>query len=598
MVPRVEDGEVRIESPNEHDDVRRFTRWRATRDGRVLRLAGVGALGLCLLTLWSFLAPLSEPPDEIQHLDMAYYLTSGESYPNYDERPVGGGALSLYFSHFFLVTGRDGRIVSEHRTVESATPERLNPTYAERGGNEPDEDSVNKLRGLMPGVGDVAWLNQMTQHPPLYYLGSTTALRASRHLPGGSDLSMHAEVHLLRLLNVAMTAAIPIIAWFAARRLGASEATALTASLLVLCVPEFTHIGAVVNNDNLLTLLTSLLVLPLVAVFRGDLRHRTAVAIGVVTGLAFLTKAFALVLPPWIALCYLVALRRQPERRRQGLTSLGLAGGIVVVLSGWWWVRNLIRHGTPAPSTHGSNPLGIPTPPGFEPDFVGYVSRFTVLLVDRFWARVGTLHSLPVGIVIAATASVAILVVTAFVRRPPTAGQPSHHGGPRRLELATLSSIAGLLLAFVFVRAWLLYADTGREYFINGRYLFGAIVPLAVVAAVGANRLLHRWSPLAALGAVMLMQGAGIHLALERLWGAPGASLRSSWDGLVAWNPWPIPLVSMTALAIVILVGVCAFLLAKQALAPDPSDQGPGPAGHDEEQAQTDATESIPALGR
>ncbi len=562
--------------PNGEESTRDDSDRPNTGEGQRLRLFAVGALGLALFTLWSFLAPLAEPPDEVQHVDMTYYLAGGASYPDYDERVIGAGASSLVFSHLILLTGRDGEIVADYRTVETASPERLNPTYAEAGGSEPDAAIQKGVAGVMAGFTDALLLNQMPQHPPLYYLGSATALQASRHLPGGSDRSMHTEVHLLRLLNAAMMAAVPVIAWFAARRLGTSEATALTASLLVLCVPQFTHVGAAVNNDNLFNLLAALLALPLVAVVRGDLRKRTAAAIGVLTGLAFLTKAFALVLPPWIALCYLLAVRRRPERRRQGIVSLGLVSVIVAISSGWWWVRNLIRHGTPAPSIHSTNPANIPAPLGFEPDIVSFVRRFVALLTERSWVDFSYLHSLPIGIVIVATASVATLLVAPFVRRPPQPDRPSHHREPRRLELATLGSVVGLLLVFVFVRAWFLYVETGREYFIQGRYLFGAIVPLAVIAAVGANRLLNRWSPLVALGAVVAMQGAGIHLAIERLWGTPDASLRSSWDAMVAWNPWPIPLVSITALAVVILCGICAFLLTKQIRASDPVEPAAG----------------------
>jgi hypothetical protein len=113
-----------------------------------------------------------------------------------------------------------------------------------------------------------------------------------------------------------------------------------------------------------------------------------------------------------------------------------------------------------------------------------------------------------------------------------------------------------LTVVFVFRRAWHLHATTGGWPFIQGRYLFGAIVgPLALVA-LGAAALLGRRAAVVVIAAVVALQAWSVAKVLDGSWTGPGAlgPLR----GALAWSPWPPALVGAIAVAALVTGGALA----------------------------------------
>jgi hypothetical protein len=81
----------------------------------------------------------------------------------------------------------------------------------------------------------------------------------------------------------------------------------------------------------------------------------------------------------------------------------------------------------------------------------------------------------------------------------------------------------------------------GRTPWMQGRYLFGALVPLSIVVAIGLLHALGRWSPVAVLGAALVMQFDAARVGLRAWWADPDASVTRSLDALVRWahGRWP-----------------------------------------------------------
>src|SRR5690606_11088642 len=122
----------------------------------------------------------------------------------------------------------------------------------------------------------------------------------------------------------------------------------------------------------------------LVAVARGDRSLTTAVSVGIVTGLALLTKAFAFALLPWVACAYALGWWR--TRGRLPWRPVVAAGGLAVVIGAWWWVRNLVRTGQVQPSGE----VYPPAPADFVPDAVGYwTDIFWPFMLERWWGSFG-----------------------------------------------------------------------------------------------------------------------------------------------------------------------------------------------------------------
>jgi hypothetical protein len=273
--------------------------------------AVTGLFGL-LLVGWSLLAPLSRAPDEFDHMDLVLQQATGAAYPSYNGRHVSKGVDRVFWVY-------TPGFLGHWLTVEDAPPRGARETLAEWGGDGPS-----------------ATPNQIPQHPPLYYKAVSSALRVERKvIPGNAPLED--EWWFLRLVNVLIVLPIPPLAWLATRRLGAGKLAALTAAAIPLAVPQLTHIGGSINNDNLLILLGAILAALLAGVLGGRARIVDAIAIGVVTGLALLTKAFALAFIPWIALVYGYRAWRVRAARKEYTVALLVAGFVVAVVGAWWY---------------------------------------------------------------------------------------------------------------------------------------------------------------------------------------------------------------------------------------------------------------------
>lgn len=464
------------------------------------------ALHLALLLSYSVLSPVFRAPDEYTHVDLIRNLAATGDYPAYDERNVSAS--------IFAARDTSPAYVANEPAVgaDDAVPPGMRPSFEDLG----------------PEVAtDVA--NQIPQHPPLYYGLSAAVLRAGDAILPGWPWSFDRTVALLRLVNVALVAAVPWLAWATARRLGCPPKTSLTAGILVLAVPQFTHIGAVVNNDALLFVLSAWLFLLCARVLTGDVSRRTAIVIGLVTGLALLTKGFALALAPWVLGAYLLAPRMADpaEHRRLVAGRMAWVTSLAAVIGGWWWVRNLVVEGTVQPGL-----LLRSAAANVEASVVDFATRFTQRLTRSFWGDFGWFEvSLPtVAIVIASLVLLGGIIAAVIRSRAPGA----------RIRLAYLIFPALALGTLVMANSVRAYFKTGIPFASQGRYLFPGLVGLVVVSAVGLNqrpKRPQRWVPVAVVFGAVAIQASAVVVIVGRYWAGPGVGDRLR--ALLAFSPWP-----------------------------------------------------------
>ncbi|WP_416210913.1 DUF2142 domain-containing protein [Frankia sp. Cr2] len=500
-----------------------------------------------LLACWSVLVPQYHAPDEPNQVDAIMRIVQGDGWP----RP--GNAFVTADGVGAIAVSPFGSPADPYDLTVDPIPERDAVARSAR----PAWDRLASP-GQPPGS-----IQQLVQHPPLYYWMNATILAA---FPAGGDtLRWDVTIGLLRMISVLMVAPLPLLAHAATRRLHPSPVAATVASLTPFAVPQLVHIGSSVNNDNLLILLGALVTVAVTHILTGDTSARTAGWTGLLTGLALLTKAFAVVLVAMVAGAYVIIWLRGARPSRW---SIALCSSMIVAAGGWWWLVNIIRWGTFQPRT-----------PGFPPGrYIG--SNWTVYwnwmsqgLLGRWWGSIGWYEvDLPLPLVFAASGVVAGLAACAVIRAA---------GWTDRTNLAFMLWPTIALLVVVAVGAAMHVAATGYITGISGRYLFTGFTGIAVLVGIGTATLRPRsarWMPLALLTAAIGMQGESISEVVTYFWRPPAGGVTDAWDAMTAWSPWPVVGVEVFFVSAVVLTVVTAVAVTRACREPTAGRTAPAAA--------------------
>lgn len=513
-------------------------------------LALITALVTLVGVLWAVLTPPFRAPDEPQHVNSVLRLAYGGGWPAAGEALVGP-AVDAAREQAALATDVPGR----HLDRGYLPPFVDVPPV-------PDADRVvvtgeNALADPLPPGTETrhlptAVVDQMTQHPPLYYALAAGVL----HATGTAEARWDRQLLVLRLFDVALLLPVPLLTAAAVRRVvdarrrggGPSpggRAAALVAAAFTLFVPQVGHILGSVTNDALVTLSGAAIAYLCARVVTGDLRWRTAAGLGALVGVGLLTKVMAAFAVPAVVAAY--ALTAGPRGRR--VAGLLVAGALALAVGGWWWVRNLLVLGT-------VQPVGIPDrfPDGPVPTGLWYFVRTVVTSLTRsFFGNFGWLEvRLPDTVFWTAAVLVAGLCALAVAR------------GPARRATAVLLLQPVALWCGVVVNAWPDYAAHGWISAVQGRYLFAGLLALGAGTALGLLVLLGP----RLRGAVPWVVGAGGAAAAAGLaygfWGFYQGPGDSPADAAARWAGWSPLTWSQLVLvgAVVLVVGIAAVLAA------------------------------------
>ncbi|PUB20126.1 putative membrane protein DUF2142 [Promicromonospora sp. AC04] len=478
-------------------------------------LALITALVVLVGVLWAVLTPAFRAPDEPQHVNSVLRLAYGGGWPAAGEALVGP-AMTEAREQAALATDVPGRhldrdgvpafvSVPPTKDAERATVSREN---ALADPLPPGTDT----RQLAPELVD-----QMTQHPPLYYAMAAGVL----HATGLAESRWDVQLLALRLFDVALLLPLPLLTAATVRRLAGSRPAALVAASFTLFVPQVGHIMGSVTNDALVTLTGAVTAYLCVRVLTGDLRLRTAAGLGVVVGVGLLTKVMAAFALPVVVAAYLVA---SGPRGRRVLGAL-IAGAAAFAIGGWWWLRNLLVLGT-------VQPVGIPDRflDDAQPQGLWYFLRTVVTSLTRsFFGNFGWLEiRVPDAVLWTAAVVVAILCVLAVVRGPAN----------RAVAVLLLQPVA--LWCGVLVNAWPDYAAHGWISAVQGRYLFAGLLALGAGTALGLLALLgprlRRATPWV-IAAACAAAASGLAYGFWGFYQGPGQSVADAAARWAGWSP-------------------------------------------------------------
>jgi 4-amino-4-deoxy-L-arabinose transferase-like glycosyltransferase len=241
---------------------------------------------------------------------------------------------------------------------------------------------------------------------------------------------------------------------------------------MVCLLPTYTFVSAMVNNDNLLATLGGAI---LCVLARREQTVRRALLLGLVLGLALLTKQSAVVFLPAIVLLALLDSLRQRTRWVTGLWHLGIIFGIAALLYGPWALRNWRVYGTFTPEY-------IPTTLKVWPSFVYGVASACHHLLKTFWAVSGISNDVAYPFPVPG-----MMLLVLFVVGLLRGWLSEQRADP--LNLAANRPVLAAFLLAILVNVALVLRFGYLMGMGQGRHLFPLLVPIALILAAGLRSI-------------------------------------------------------------------------------------------------------------
>lgn len=392
----------------------------------ILLLYGLLTLGYAVAT------PVFEAPDENHH----FYTV--QAIATTGELPIAGDNLArqeaaqppLYYVLLALLLGRSGE----------APVLQINP-YAQLG--------------------------QTTGNPNLYvHEGEGQAVWQTAVLP-------------LRLFSI-LLGGLTLVAIYRAGRLlwPTQPGRALLAMTLVAFLPQFNFLHAVISNDSLMILLSSLVIRQVLRLWLTGVTRRRLFVLGLLLGAAMLSKTAGVLLLVWV-----VAVSgwwwwrggkegygRAPLIRDFVLLTLLPAG----LIAGWWFWRNWVLYGDVTAANV----------------FIELAGGERSLTMRQLWGELGKV------------AQSAIAYFGWMTVQPPPVVYWLWVGIVLLAVVGMVTAVRRQVIRWdllVILAGWLLLLTAGWLQFMlktpaeQGRLLFPALLPVALALAYGLSQFRYGW---------------------------------------------------------------------------------------------------------
>lgn len=432
--------------------------------GKSLAAGAVAVLYIALAIYYNVTTPLWEAPDETGHFQYVVHILQQRALPRQE---IGALGQAHHPPLYYLLTAL---VVAPVDLTDPTGMFRPNPDFFQWGQGGGD------LNIALHDDAERAWP----------YRGWTLALFLAR---GFSSL--------LGLGTIMLTYAIGRTIFPQQR------AIPLLAAMLVAFNPQFLFISASVNNDNLVTFASTGLLWQTIRLLAHDRppTKRDGLALGGWVLAILLTKFTSLAVIGVSVLALLIRYRHG-QCLKATVRAWGVALGIVIAGSFWWWLRNQLLYGDPLGleiyrqvfAIHWrSTPLPIREwPLLFQTQF------------RSFWAVFGWMNIYPPQQVYRWIAFGCLAASLGWIGCGLR--QRLERTEAKLLGVLFFAALAHELYSFVFG----LMGNSSRW---QGRYLFPAIAPIAILLATGligwAGR---RWKPVLAGGIAVGLLALAIYM--------------------------------------------------------------------------------------
>lgn len=485
---------------------------------RVSTLSIFIIVAVSITALLAIITPSNRGPDEPMHADLVLKASSLEISNPMKETLSPAVVSSL---------NKSKGVLSTSLTADEAQPRKERLSYEALGGFD----------------GETSHANGISQHPPLYYFYSA-AVREIALLTMPDPIPWDQDLLLIRLTNIPLLVATILFSAAAIRRSSRRNEVAL---LLILFLPQFLWLHAIVNNDNML-IATSAAFVYLLSDLNQSNTRKWAFLLGLVCGLALLSKAFAISM---VLIGSLVIFLVVKGLRRR-LLHVALFNVTAFVVGGWWYAWRYLEFGKFIPKQlllKNKNPVE-------DLDLLYFIRRFILQMTSSFVGKFGWLDvrtSWPYSaVVLLATIGLLLLgcrYVIAGKLRPKN----------ERNVFISLLALWTLQVAVAFRFALRGHLNSGLFPAIQGRYLLPTVSATIVMLSIVLHR---RWSTNWRL--LFLALPVPWLLSLEAMldgWYEPSKdvlSVSGSFSNLFAWSPvepsWVIILLTLSSITMGMLM--------------------------------------------
>lgn len=343
----------------------------------------------------------------------------------------------------------------------------INPPYLQACGYDPN---------LVEGVETIEYEDHQ---PPLYYTVQAAVFRLT-----------DGDITAMRLFSALLGGGAILAAWGIVRRLFPEQPwlAILTAGIIAF-IPQRLAIMGGISNDALAETMGGLtLLLATIYLTREHVNWRFAVGMGLVAGLVFLTKTTVYYTTGIAGLAIIVRWWREKWALPIAAQQILGFGLVAVAIGSIWWLHSIDVYG-------GTDFLGLQrhdqvvegqlrTEAYIERDLNGstrlYLENLTRTTFQSFWGQFGWMgYPMQPRIYTGLRVLLGVLLVGVAIygirnRWPRTLSRPQR-------EVLALLGLSILLVGAQF----LLYNRSFVQF--QGRYLYPALIPLALGMALGAD---------------------------------------------------------------------------------------------------------------
>jgi len=364
----------------------------------------------------------------------------------------------------------------------------------EMGDWQQDYQTQLVASGFDPKLTDRIQTIEYEDHqPPLYYLLQTPIYALS----DGNLITM-------RLFSMLLGAGVVGFTWLALWVLAPRwPGSALTGAAFVAFLPQHISILASVSNDALAELIVAVTLLATL-VYLGNRRTLPEetddveqavqprkihpVWLGVLVGLALLTKTTIYFLAGVVALAIVLRWRREHWPWQRAFREFAVVFIPALLIGGVWWVRNLDVYGGTdftGLTRHENVTIGQPRTDEWIDTVYGgstrmYLENYAKTTFRSFWGQFGWMALPMPSHVYTALLLFSLAVISGaalFFWK---------HGWSRQLTPPQHDALLIFAAVFIFVSAaYLLYNLDFVQF--QGRYLYPALLPFAFLVAAGLN---------------------------------------------------------------------------------------------------------------